>query len=313
MSRFEPSLRWVILAASVLAGGRLGLGCVSDDFVDGQFLCNPSVPDDSCPPGLRCAADGRCRRGGGAGGSNGGHGGSGGEGGLGGCTPTSCEQLLPSCQASVPDGCGHELDCTTACPSPSTCEGGDVPERCGCPALLSLPPLPPGHVTNHDYGQLVDVWTDLEGAKIAGDGVRAHTQDPLPVTHETDYLDLDQFGFAVPADATILGIELRVTRSKTGGGSIRDYRIELLRDVNVPSFSNLADSVHHWPTSDATATYGNPTERWGETWSPADVNAATFGARVQGTSDGATGTSATPQVDYVELEVFYQPACPIPR
>jgi hypothetical protein len=38
------------------------LACVSDDFADGQFLCDPEGGPEQCPDGLQCALDQRCRR-----------------------------------------------------------------------------------------------------------------------------------------------------------------------------------------------------------------------------------------------------------
>ena len=36
------------------------LACVSSDFADGVYACEP-IANPACPPGLVCAGDGRCR------------------------------------------------------------------------------------------------------------------------------------------------------------------------------------------------------------------------------------------------------------
>jgi hypothetical protein len=40
------------------------------------------------------------------------------------------------------------------------------------------------------------------------------------------------------------------------------------------------------------------------------INSPEFGARILAESFDA-GSSATPRIDYVEIEVYYQPFCPV--
>ena len=63
----------------------LGAACVDTQFADAQFLCDPAAPNEGCPDGQRCSADGVCRSDGAGGSATGGSaaGGSGGVGGVG--------------------------------------------------------------------------------------------------------------------------------------------------------------------------------------------------------------------------------------
>ena len=289
-----------VIAAAVVAGA-LG-ACVSSDFAEGQFLCDPSRGEGTCPPGLRCAADGRCRS---SDISAGGAGAGGGGAGAGGCQPQSCADLLPACGVAEDDHCGGSLDCSASCPAPSTCGGGDVVDRCGCPVLQSQVGTA-GTVGVQVVGSFDAPWTDLDNVK-AHDNLRTVTSVPLPATRLSDYLELTNMGLSVPDDAEILGIEMRVWRSRTGSGALRDQRIQLLHDAG----NTITLGVPwEWPGSDSVRSYGDSQQKWGETWTPARVNAPSFGARIQAASSGASGTQATPRVEYVEVEVFYQPACP---
>jgi hypothetical protein len=122
-------------------------------------------------------------------------------------------------------------------------------------------------------------------------------------------LVLESFGFGLLPDATVLGIAARIWRLKTNTGLIRDKHLRLRCDLGT---TNSLASASPWPDAEAVATYGSSSELWGAAWAwtPALVNAPAFGLRYQVTSASGNGTSAMPRIDYVELEVFYRPACP---
>jgi hypothetical protein len=84
--------------ARLLLGAALAsaaLGCVSNDFVDGQFRCQPGGAGEQCPEGLGCGSDGYCRR-----------------------TPARpCEDGTADCDGSLENGCEARIE--------------DTPEHCG--------------------------------------------------------------------------------------------------------------------------------------------------------------------------------------
>ncbi|MBK6541575.1 MAG: T9SS type A sorting domain-containing protein [Flavobacteriales bacterium] len=83
-----------------------------------------------------------------------------------------------------------------------------------------------------------------------------------------------------------------------------DQLVHLLKAGSLVG-NNLASGTP-WPTSDATATYGGPTELWGQTWYLADINANNFGVALS-----ALVQNGTARVDHVTITVFTVSNLPI--
>jgi hypothetical protein len=115
-------------------------------------------------------------------------------------------------------------------------------------------------------------------------------------------LDATNFGFSIPSNATITGIEVRVERGASTSSAIRDNNVQLLK-AGAPVGSNKAVTGSTWGSGDSTRTYGNSGDLWATTWTPAEVNASTFGLRFQ--ARNSSGSSATAYVDFIDIEVHY--------
>lgn len=138
---------------------------------------------------------------------------------------------------------------------------------------------------------------------IAGsDNSRAATS--LSSGNTTKYLKVQNFGFAIPTNATIIGIKVEVERSVSGStsGGIKDAEIKIIKADGTISTNNKADTTTSWPVnnSEAYASY-NPADLWGEQWSAAAINNANFGVAIA----AAATASRTAQVDHVRITVTY--------
>ena len=117
----------------------------------------------------------------------------------------------------------------------------------------------------------------------------------------SNYLKATSFGFSIPVTATICGIEVNVERSKIANPS-RDYEIKLVKN-NIVTGTNHASLVN-WPdNTDSVMTYGSNSDLWGATWTPAEINAAGFGAAVSTINMG--NSSSIPRVDQITVKVYY--------
>ncbi len=111
---------------------------------------------------------------------------------------------------------------------------------------------------------------------------------------------------ALPASATIDGIQVNIERRKQGGtnrAEIRDLRVSLLKG-GVASSENKASSSN-WPTSDQIAVYaGSTDDLWGETWTRDDIVSSDFGVQFQIQAVGGS-KNADSYVDLIEVIVYY--------
>jgi hypothetical protein len=65
-----------------------------------------------------------------------------------------------------------------------------------------------------------------------------------------------------------------------------------------------------WSTSYTYVSYGGITDLWGNTLSPADVNAVNFGFSISAQRLSVDGNVA---VDHIRMTVYYTPAAPVRR
>lgn len=114
------------------------------------------------------------------------------------------------------------------------------------------------------------------------------------------YLKATNFGFTIPLDATILGIQVEIEQSATVSVSMIDNSVKLVKGGTIGGTDKGTGTS--WPTSDAYASYGSASDLWGQTWTPADINASNFGVAISPNCQIA----ATAQIDHVRITVTYQ-------
>lgn len=123
----------------------------------------------------------------------------------------------------------------------------------------------------------------------------------------TNYLTVQNCGFAIPAAATICGIAVSIERSTGGliiGGSIRDAVVRIIRNGSISGTNHASAAA--WPGSDAIATYGSASDLWGIAWTPTDINAADFGLALSATLNaGLASVFLSARVDQIAISVYY--------
>lgn len=129
-----------------------------------------------------------------------------------------------------------------------------------------------------------------------------------PEGDSSDNLDVTDFDFAIPTGATIDGIVVEMERSKSpAGGGVDDLLIQIIKGGTAQGDDKAAFT---WPNaaSEAYATYGSSSDKWGVTWTADDINATDFGVRVRCISTTYDSVSVTAAVDHVRITVYYTPA-----
>jgi hypothetical protein len=156
-----------------------------------------------------------------------------------------------------------------------------------------------GTAANVDYND-GDAWRNPDYAK-ADDTNLTDTTNATKAT--TDLLRLTNFGFTssdVPSGATIDGIEVVISRKADVSDGRSDSELYLMLSGSRQG-SNYA-SATTWPTTEATATYGGATDKWGFTPTQANIVDATFGIEL---CVAYKSQNSKPFVNYIKIRVYY--------
>lgn len=143
--------------------------------------------------------------------------------------------------------------------------------------------------------------SDAEGASDNSDAGTGLVID----TASTEYLKLTNFGFSIPAGATIDGIQVDLRRRTGGSGTQADDRARIVKGGTIGSTDKAA--AGNWSSSYVTQTYGGAADLWGESWTSSDINASNFGFVIS----AALTVVGTPQVDSCQITVTYTEANPL--
>jgi len=119
------------------------------------------------------------------------------------------------------------------------------------------------------------------------------------------YLCGTNYAFTIPAGSTIDGILLSVKRYQTAyvSSSLRDSEVRIFKSTSALTGSSNYFSASVWETSSAQwHDYGGPTDKWGLTWTPTEINNSSFGSTVTVTCQTGQGTA---NVDAMEITIYY--------
>jgi hypothetical protein len=149
------------------------------------------------------------------------------------------------------------------------------------------------------------VWSDPE--HITADDSSWATAGSLGGKVTSHYLRANQFGFAIPTGATINGISATIMR-KCSNNDMTNYavdaRVSIIKADGSIGSTNKYGSLTHWPTLEATASYGGTTDLWDETWTPDAINDSSFGI-VLCIYTLASLPMVMASVDYITVTVTY--------
>jgi hypothetical protein len=145
-------------------------------------------------------------------------------------------------------------------------------------------------------------WQNMSNAAASNDTYATATVS----SNWSDYLRSTNFGFDIPSDALILGIELRV-EAKVNQNAANSQLEGVQAVLSGSTTGNSMGSVSPLTTSDSYYTVGGPANLWGRSWTPAEINDSTFGVMF---SSGSFWFSGTTSVDHVEITVHYETGTP---
>lgn len=165
--------------------------------------------------------------------------------------------------------------------------------------MASQGPLGTGSSTGDNTVGTI-AWTNPQFAEVA-DGQYAVAN--LGSSQVSYYLFCQQFGFTIPTGATVVGIQVDVLVAEgSGAADITDSTVKLY--IVGTGFTGLNRATGATlPSIAQYVTYGGPSDLWGLTPAPSDINQSLFGVGYSTVNAGAFASSAN--VDFVRMTVYY--------
>lgn len=145
-------------------------------------------------------------------------------------------------------------------------------------------------------------WTN-PGNAAASDNTRANAACATATTH---YLKATNFGFAIPAGATIGGITAEIEHNKGPMAGYTENRISIVKaDGTIGTTNKSTGATGPLADADTYVTYGGSADLWDETWTSTSINDSDFGVVFSVTG---TAASSQAQVDHIRITVTYTAA-----
>lgn len=216
---------------------------------------------------------------------------------------TACVAIvaLVACSSSTGDGASSSGDTDGGSSGTSSGSSGTPVPKDGAPGCASIGPKMPGAATSVPRaGMTTAAWQSPENA-LKQDDVRTQAilSEAVP---STDELRVTKFGFAVPAAARIVGIQVDMRRQAVDPGAIDD-KVQILahgEPVGRYKYVNV-----FWPTSaPGTHPYGGASDNFATTLTGADVSKDDFGVSVSAKLD-VGAISSDPAIDFIAVTVHY--------
>ncbi|MBF4467206.1 hypothetical protein IRZ99_18270, partial [Flavobacterium sp. LC2016-12] len=127
----------------------------------------------------------------------------------------------------------------------------------------------------------------------------------------THYLQGTNFGFTIPTNATIKGIQVSISRFSSvdsNNNNVKDNVVSLIKAGSIMG-ANRKVTNSNWSTSSTTVIdYGGTSDLWNGSWSPSDINSPDFGIVLSADINRGNGNgngTVTASVDYMQITVNY--------
>lgn len=117
----------------------------------------------------------------------------------------------------------------------------------------------------------------------------------------TNWLYSAGYGFNLPSTAVIEGIYVEFLRY---GGLAATGQVSTMKGFALSGTPK--SGTDNWPGTPAYVGYGGPTDLWGQTWTPTDINNSGFGFALQ--AYNTHGGGGTALVDVMQITVYWHTA-----
>lgn len=131
----------------------------------------------------------------------------------------------------------------------------------------------------------------------------AFATSTLPTTSsQSHYIKATNFGFAIPSDATIVGVLVEHYSKAAAAAAIQANHVKLVKGGTISGNDN--GNATTLTTTVAYYLHGATNDLWGLALTPTDINASTFGCAVAFIN--TTAMSRVVSVDMIRMTVIYE-------
>jgi hypothetical protein len=230
---------------------------------------------------------------------------------------------LVACGSSNP--CDHDmLDCSECrdevhcAPTPSPTA---TPEPTPTPTPIPMEPVCENEectmlsqTRSAGLGQEIDIGNPVSWTNPNNIGSSNNTYAQASFTNiglTSQILQASQFGFTIPSNAVIVGVEVVIEFSRNDTDRLVDGSTVHVRSAagtslvgDIQGSSTWASGP--WPTTDTSETLGSPTNLLGQAIAASVINGSGFNVRLQ-TASGISGAATTDaRIDHVQATVYYE-------
>jgi hypothetical protein len=192
----------------------------------------------------------------------------------------------------------YSVSCTTLAECQTACvQAGGSEQSCASSECIHS-------VT--DYCLPPTYWFDLDLLRVEGGRIESSAWIILVNHPYRDQLLASDFQFELPPEATLQGIAVSINRSADMAELIADYEVKLLRSGSTVGLDRAKTAA--WAAVFQYVTYGGPSDLWGVTWTPADLNSTGFGVALTPMYLSTAG-NARGYVDFIRATAYYFLPC----
>jgi len=165
--------------------------------------------------------------------------------------------------------------------------------------MTSDGPKSPGTMTTLVDGKSHD-WSNPNNAKISDN---SHATSSINFLTESYFLKATNFGFSIPAGATIDGVVVEFEKN-SDSSNMRDAWVQLI--VGGSRVGDNKGTVTPWPGTDTYISYGGSSDTWNASLNQANVTASDFGVVITAIN-WEEFTTRNANIDHIRITVYYTP------
>lgn len=163
----------------------------------------------------------------------------------------------------------------------------------------------PGTVANDATVGTIS-WTNVNNVKT--DDLNVAQATTTSGGDNSKYLKCTNFGFTLPNNAEILGIEVNVRLKGGSNDDVDDNQVRIVKsDGSFGSITKNRLNEVWWGSGGGGefVTYGSATDIWSETWTASDINNSNFGFGISVNLQGGD-SNIDGEIYFIKMKVYYR-------